>query len=379
MTNPPLETHVFDSNLQRFKKPLVIRAWLLLGVILVMGQVIIGGVTRLTGSGLSITKWEVVTGTLPPMSDTAWDHEFDLYKATPQYTKINAGMSMSDFKFIYFWEYFHRLWARAMGFIFAIPFMIFCVLSVLAHYSILNKKWKLLDWPLIRRLGIVICLAMLAATFGWIMVASGLNDRPWVSAYKLSIHLSIGFSLAGMIWYTFLREQQPNKIVFSHLGFKRAFWFTFILVCVQIIFGGLMAGMKAGLLYTTWPMMGDSFIPAMIFDGSRYTLENIVEYDNADSLNPIPSLVHTIHRLLAYTCGLAVFGLTVYGFKLPTTKSLRIGLAASSGITILQIVLGIITVLTAIGSISVLWGELHQVVGLFLMYALIYVWYQTVR
>ncbi len=379
MTKSVLDTDVLNPQQPHFRKPWFIRFWLFLGVILVMGQVIIGGVTRLTGSGLSITKWEVVTGTLPPTSEAAWQHEFDLYKATPQYQKINAGMSMDDFKFIYFWEYFHRLWARMMGFIFAIPFLFFSILTILAHYSIIDKKWKLFDWKLVKRLGIVILLAMLAATFGWIMVASGLNERPWVSAYKLSIHLSIGFSLAGMIWYTFLREQQPNKLVFAHKGFKRAFLITFILVCIQIVFGGLMAGMKAGLLYTTWPMMGDSFIPALIFDGSRYTAENIIQYDNTDSLNPIPSLVHTVHRLLAYCCGLAIFALTFYGFKLPTTRGLRFGLIATSVITILQILLGIITVLTAIGNISVLWGELHQVFGLFLFYAMIYVWYQTVR
>jgi len=151
-------------------------------------QIILGGITRLTGSGLSITKWEIVTGTIPPLSAHDWEEEFDKYKATPQYHKLNQGMSLSEFKFIYFWEYIHRLWARTMSFVFAIPFGIF-----------LYRKQ--LSASLIKKLIALVLLAALAASFGWFMVLSGLNERPWVDAYKLTLHLSVAIiTYAYCLW-----------------------------------------------------------------------------------------------------------------------------------------------------------------------------------
>ena len=168
-----------------------IKAWLIAGLVLLFFQIVIGGITRITGSGLSITKWEIVTGTLPPLNDSAWQQEFDLYKETPQYNMINQGMNLDKFKFIYFWEYFHRLWARIMGIIFIIPLIFF-----------IFKKW--IDKDLLRRMGYVFFSAMLAAIFGWIMVASGLVERPWVNAYKLSLHLGIALMTLGfLLWTTF--------------------------------------------------------------------------------------------------------------------------------------------------------------------------------
>ena len=145
-----------------YSKAVVI--WLWIGLFMVFMQIIIGGITRLTGSGLSITKWEIVTGSIPPMHEAAWERAFDLYKETPQYKKINDGMSMSQFKFIYFWEYLHRLWARFMGFVFLFPFLFF--------------QWKkMLDRPIRIDLLRVVLFAALAAIFGWIMVASGYKSN----------------------------------------------------------------------------------------------------------------------------------------------------------------------------------------------------------
>ena len=155
-----------------------VKVWLLVGIIMIFFQVVIGGVTRLTGSGLSITKWEIILGTFPPVNAQQWMEAFDLYKATPQYQQINEGMNLKEFKFIYFWEYFHRLWARLMGFVFLIPFLLF-------YFRGFFDKW------LTKRLVIVFLLAALVASFGWIMVASGLIHRPWVNAYKLTMHLSL--------------------------------------------------------------------------------------------------------------------------------------------------------------------------------------------
>lgn len=142
---------------------------------MLIGQVILGGITRLTGSGLSITRWDIITGVIPPLNAEQWLKAFELYKETPQFHKINSMFTLQDFKFIYFWEYFHRLWIRSLGFIFLIPFLIF----------VFKKQ---LDFYLIKRLGMVIFLTILTASAGWIMVQSGLVNRPWVNAYKLTIH-----------------------------------------------------------------------------------------------------------------------------------------------------------------------------------------------
>jgi len=171
----------------------------------------------LTGSGLSITKWDVVTGTIPPLSEVAWEAEFELYKATPQYEMINDGMEMGSifqggtFKFIYFWEYLHRLWARTMGFVFAIPFVMFLARGML------SKR-------LIKDLGIVILLAAIVASMGWIMVASGLIHRPWVNGYKLSMHLSLAFVLAGYLLWTTFKVIQPSPKGLLWCFVRKYFW-----------------------------------------------------------------------------------------------------------------------------------------------------------
>ena len=180
--------------------PRSVKIWLCIGLFMVFMQIIIGGITRLTGSGLSITKWEIVTGTFPPLTEEAWHVEFDLYKETPQYQKINRNMNLSKFKFIYFWEYFHRVWARSMGFIFLFPFLYF---------------WKkgYLDHTLKKRLGITVGIAAIVAVFGWIMVASGLVNRPWVNAYKLTWHLSLALILYGYLFYVIYNVINRKKKV----------------------------------------------------------------------------------------------------------------------------------------------------------------------
>ena len=203
-----------------YNVPKPVRVWLAIGVFMVFMQVIIGGITRLTGSGLSITEWEIVTGTLPPLNAADWQIEFEKYQETPQYEKINEGMSMSDFKFIFFWEYFHRLWARTMGFVFIIPFFIF-----------LRKGW--LPKPLMRRLLIVVGMAAVVASFGWIMVASGLIERPWVDAYKLTIHLSLAFILFSYLLWTIFHTFTPNKQVIHNYKFKKFAIFITIFIPIR--------------------------------------------------------------------------------------------------------------------------------------------------
>jgi len=347
--------------------------WLICGLILVYFQIIIGGITRLTGSGLSITKWEIVTGSVPPLAEKSWIEEFEKYKATPQYEKINVDMELGSvwqsgtFKFIYFWEYFHRLWAKSMGFIFLIPFIYFYF-----------KKY--LPSSLKKDLGVVVGLAGLAAIFGWIMVASGLVNRPWVNAYKLSIHLCIGISVFGYLLWAFLKyihrgRSWTNSGSISH----KLIWSLFAAICVQVFLGGIMSGMKAALIYPTWPDIGGSFVPMEIFDSANWTLTNFKEYDTGSF---VFSLMHFLHRSVAY---LIVVIVAYYSWKHRIwNRQDRIGRSFRFVIlaVMLQVIIGIITLIKSIGIIPVFWGVLHQamaviLVGTFLIH-LFYVRYQAV-
>lgn len=340
--------------------PRAIRIWLAIGVFMVFMQVVIGGITRLTGSGLSITKWEIVTGTLPPMNAAQWEEAFDLYKATPQYQKINEGMSMGEFKFIYFWEYFHRLWARLMGFVFAIPFLIFW-----------RKGW--LDKMLRRRLLVVVGMAAVVASFGWIMVASGLVERPWVNAYKLTMHLSLALILFGYLLWTTFKVFQPYTQLFHSNFLKKGALLLLVVLAIQLVLGGIMSGMKAALFYPTWPDMAGEAIPALLFDPGQWTAQNFVEYDRTPFMS---ALIQTMHRGTAYL--LIIIGLyyVVRGFSLSTSPLFRRGLLLFAGLLVLQVVLGILTVINSVGQVPVDLGVYHQAGALLLLGSLLYVNYQ---
>ncbi len=341
----------------------IVKWWLVVGVVMIIGQVVIGGITRLTGSGLSITKWEIVTGTLPPMNAAAWETEFELYKATPQYEKINEGMSMSEFKFIYFWEYFHRLWARLMGFVFAIPFFIFW-----------RKGW--LDKPLMRRLGVTVLLAGIVASFGWIMVASGLIERPWVNAYKLTMHLSLAFILYAYLLWTVFKVFQPQPVSFPQPMLKTWAKAITIVTAVQIILGGIMSGAKAGLFYPSWPDMNGEWIPSVLLNGEMWNVENFVNYDATLFL---PALVQFIHRSVAYILTIMVLYFSWQLLKRADLHIVRLSVYMLVSMLIIQVVLGILTVINSVGIIPVGLGVLHQAGAIFLLSTVLFVDYQLLR
>lgn len=337
----------------------IVKVWLYIGVIMLFFQIIIGGITRLTGSGLSITKWEIVTGTLPPMTSVAWEEAFDLYKDTPQYEKINEGMTLSSFKFIYFWEYFHRLWARLMGFVFFFPFIFFVA-----------KGW--LPRHLIKRLVGVILLAVLAATFGWIMVASGLIERPWVNAYKLAFHLCIGISVYAYLFWALL-ETYPNDYVAGWRSGLRTFGKVItILLCVQIFLGGVMSGMKAGLFYPTWPDMNGEIFPQILTNGSNWTVDNFNNYETT----MLPSaLIQFLHRMMAYIVFLSslVYVKKLYVYWKYT--SFKYGILIFLLMLVTQVILGILTLVNCIGIIPVSLGSLHQGFAILLLSSSLYINY----
>lgn len=321
-----------------------IKWWLWIGVAMVFVQIILGGITRLTGSGLSITKWEIVTGAIPPLTTDAWNHEFELYKETPQYSKINQGMTISEFKFIYFWEFAHRFWGRMIGLVFFFPFMFF----------LLRNK---LDKLLIKRVLLAVLFGGIVGLFGWIMVASGLINRPWVNAYKLMLHLGLAVLLFGyMVFVSKEYELRDPDIKVKHVGtvsrstLKCFFWLVFF----QILLGAIMSGMKAGLFFPTWPLMNGEWLPDILFQGDNWSIDSFKEYDRNVF---VPALVQFLHRGMAYI----IFAYYLYvALRHLSDRSFWYGF----GILCIQIILGIWTLVTCVGSVPLLLGVLHQLVGI---------------
>jgi heme a synthase len=324
----------------------LITYWLFTGMLMVFVQILLGGITRLTGSGLSITRWDIVIGSIPPLNPGQWEEAFNLYKTTPQYQHINVGMQLSDFKFIFFWEFFHRLWARSMGFVFIIPFVVFLVRRSLSVVVLRNLMW-------------VIVLAGLAAIFGWIMVASGLIERPWVNAYNLTIHLSLGILLFLSLFYTWLNHKGYQK---HDLGrsWHKAILFILVLAGFQIIFGGMMSGMKAALIYPTWPLLSGHWIPTVILDDGKWNSDNFLLYDKSGFM---PALVQFIHRNLAYLLFLVISVFVIKWYQVNKASWRWISFLLL-GIIVVQISLGILTLINSIGYIPVVYGSLHQGVAI---------------
>lgn len=343
-------------KVSNYKYDRTIRVWLIVGLVMLIGQVILGGITRLTGSGLSITRWDIVTGVIPPLNAEEWFQAFDLYKETPQFHKINSTMSLGNFKFIYFWEYFHRLWVRALGFIFLIPFI----------YFVIKKR---IDATLIKNLALVVFLTILTASAGWIMVQSGFINRPWVNAYKLTIHFMLAlFVIWAMIKtvadaYNFGGGKITRSTIIVNV--------TIGITLVQMVFAGIMSGMRAGLYYPTWPDMNGELIPGVLLDSEHWNWANMINYD---SYLFAPAVIQFTHRMLAYI----LLAVTIYMFvklkdqiKVFSKKWLNLTL----GLLLAQVLLGILTVLNVEGKIPLFYGVSHQLVGLLYFMSLLFMYY----
>ena len=221
-----------------------LKIWLFVLLSMIILIILIGGLTRLTDSGLSITTWELFVGFLPPLTNDKWKDYFDLYKTIPEYNEQNSNMSLSEFKVIFWWEWGHRQLGRLIG---------LTVLLPLIYFTLKNGLWVL------KKYGIIFLLVCLQGFFGWYMVSSGLVDRIDVSHYRLSIHLVTAFLILSIIFWKLLRLTQTriNDISFN----LRLFKFFFILLFIQLIIGAFVSGMDAGKLYNTWPLMGSSYFP----------------------------------------------------------------------------------------------------------------------
>ncbi|MBI3677995.1 MAG: COX15/CtaA family protein [Proteobacteria bacterium] len=321
--------------------------WLLAVAGLIALMVVIGGLTRLTGSGLSITEWKPVTGALPPLSEQAWAAEFAKYKIIPQYRAMNSAMTLSDFKAIYWWEWTHRFLGRFIGFAFAIPFLWFAWRGSIARAQ----------WP---RFVVLFLLGGLQGAVGWWMVESGLETRVSVSQYRLAIHLGVAIVLlAAMIW-TALDYLRPKAADATKTGSQDAtFAFVFAaMVYVQMLLGAFVAGLHAGLIYNSWPSMDGRVFPQGAFFSSPWWINF---FENA-------GLVQFDHRIGAYIVAIAAVFIAVAARR--AAGWTRIAGTSVLHLTALQLALGITTLLLQ----APVWlSALHQTTAVLLFSCA--VWY----
>lgn len=317
--------------------------WLMAVAGLVFCMIVVGGATRLTGSGLSITEWQPIMGAIPPLNEADWQVAFDKYKQIPQYERVNKGMSLAEFKEIFFWEWFHRLLGRLIGFAFAFP---------LAWFWWTGRLRSELRTPLLG----ILALGAVQGGVGWYMVASGLVDRVSVSQYRLALHLTIAFLILGALVWMWLEAGRPAASTLASpsltlprkgggdLGLQTA-WLLLGLLVVQLVAGALVAGMKAGLAYNTWPLMDGELIPSGLLVMKPWWLN---AFENALT-------VQFNHRMLAYLI-LGVAGWHAYRLSVamhPAAASAQALLA----VIVLQAILGISTLLA---HVPLSLGLMHQ-------------------
>ena len=322
-------------------KDIYILYWLLLITFLVGLMIFVGGLTRLTDSGLSITRWDLISGILPPMSLTDWERSFELYKEIPEYKLLNFSMTLDQFKTIYWWEYVHRLMGRLIGLLYIIPLVIFT-------FKKMFKKETLLS------LYTILLLICLQGFIGWYMVKSGLTDRTDVSHYRLALHLSLAFIILILTFWNYLTLTDKRDLKTNiKLPYFLPSIFLFI-VFFQIILGAFVSGLDAGQIYNTWPLMNNGYFPD---DSSLKDLLSIQAFET-------PSIVQFIHRNIAYLIIFLFILIFVIIYKNNDFIYLRNTALLILLFLSLQTILGILTVLS--GAHIVL-ASMHQIGSIFLI------------
>jgi cytochrome c oxidase assembly protein subunit 15 len=318
-------------------QPRAIATWLFMVAAMVFAMVVVGGITRLTESGLSITRWDVVSGTLPPMTDAAWASEFEGYKASSQYQMMNNGMTLAAFKGIFFWEYVHRLLGRLIGAAFALPLLWFWVRNAIPD----GYKPRLLA---------LLMLGALQGTIGWWMVSSGLVGRTEVAHERLAVHLVTALTImSGCLWTALdLRRTnapstaRPQRWVLPFAG----------LLTVQIIWGAFVAGMRAGHASDTWPLMFGQLVPQGLITAARDLIDD-------------PVTVHFLHRSLAYVVAATAILIAIHVWR----AGAGIRALALGGAVVAQFTLGVATVLSGV---AIPMGVAHQACGAVLVAATVW-------
>ncbi len=310
-----------EESVARIGDRRAVALWLFASCAMIFAMLVIGGITRLTESGLSITEWQPIGGAVPPLSGADWQSLFDQYRASPQYHELNQGMDLAGFKTIFWWEYVHRLWGRLIGLVFLLPLIWFVAKRRIAR-------------ALVPRLVGLFLLGALQGAVGWWMVASGLDQGPWVSAYRLTVHLGFALALyAAMLWLALRLWRGPPRMA-APARFGRTALGIVLLAFVTILAGGFVAGSHAGLIYNEFPTMGDGFVPPDYRNEALGLLRNSFE-------NPAAIQFH--HRLLATTTLLAVLGFAAWTFS--RAPLVHIEAAALAAMVLLQFGLGLATLL----------------------------------
>ncbi|MCL6294743.1 COX15/CtaA family protein [Jejuia spongiicola] len=318
--------------------------WLLTGCFLIFIMVIVGGITRLTDSGLSISNYKLITGTIPPLNETEWQEAFELYQQYPEYQKLHSHFTINDFKSIYFWEWLHRVIGRVIGMIFIIPFIYFLITKQLTKKTI--KKCLVL-----------LILGGFQGFLGWYMVKSGLVDMPDVSHYRLAAHLTTAFlTFAATLWVALDLFYPSKKSV--NIKFRNLIVVSYIILVIQIIYGAFVAGLKAGLLHNHWPLMNEGkFIHHTVYALDPF-YKNLIEN---------PSAIQFVHRTLAYLVVVSILILWYESRKLSLSNLQKKGINTLLILVGFQFLLGIFTILYAVP----LWlGIAHQIGAFFLLSAM---------
>ena len=321
-----------------------LKIWMITLLLMIMLIILVGGLTRLTDSGLSITTWELFVGTMPPLTNDKWIEYFDLYKTIPEYKEQNFNMTMNEFKIIFWWEWGHRQLGRLIG---------LTVLLPMIYFTIKNGFW------ILREYSIIFFLVCFQGFIGWYMVSSGLVDRVDVSHYRLSLHLVTAFIILSIVFWKYLKltDLKINQINIRLNSIK----FFLLLLFLQLIIGAFVSGMDAGKIYNTWPLMGSSYFPddSMIAD-----FFNLTVFDNQ-------SLVQFIHRNLAYLIIIIYFYILYFVLKNGNvnlrTPILIVGIAL-----LFQIFLGVITILSGV---KMLYASLHQINSILIILSTLYFLY----
>lgn len=332
-----------------------ISQWLAIAMILAVLILAVGGVTRLTRSGLSITEWKPVHGVLPPVGEAAWHEAFTKYQATPEYIKVNGpkGMTLGEFKFIFFWEWLHRLLGRLLAVVVLVPF------AVLAATKRLHKDLAIAG-------GVLLALVGLQGFLGWFMVRSGLVDMPRVSHYRLTIHLlaALSFITASWLWsLKFRRVSGASPAGHQSKAWNRGALLVLAFLLIQIIYGAFTAGLRAGIVSSTWPLMEGRLVP----EGMGFLtplLRNLAE-------NPVT--VHFIHRTLAIFAVALAVGFALWGLKRPgLSKNQKVWLWHLLALALVQFLVGIHVVLFRV-PLSL--ASIHQILAVGLWLSAVTLWW----
>ena len=315
--------------------------WLLIGCTLIFIMVVIGGITRLTHSGLSISNYKLISGTIPPMNEVEWNEAFELYKQYPEYQKLNTHFGLEDFKYIYFWEWLHRVLGRFIGVVFFIPFL----------YFLIRKQ---LTKPTIKKSIILLILGGFQGFLGWYMVKSGLVDNPDVSHYRLAAHLTTAFITFAYTFWVALDLMFPNKKEIDK-KLRNLLRIGLGVLILQIIYGAFVAGLDAGFIHNHWPMMNEGkFMHETVYIEQNPLYKNFIEGKSG---------VQFVHRILAYFVVIIIFIIWNKTRKLVLTNHQKSGVNLLLAMVGVQFLLGVLTIIM---HVPVWLGVAHQV-GAFIL------------